>query len=148
MLSSIRRHTRFALVTGVQTCALPSSDQDVIRRARAARNYYSEANKDSGWVPWLAGQATAAIDPTIFINPGASAGARIAAQSGVQAATQGVYEGIDAAQGLPRGQAGENILLAAGLGAGMQGLFELGGKLYKRARGPQGEESVEEVVNR
>ena len=122
------------------------SDQDVIRRARAARNYYHEANKDSGWVPWLAGQATASLDPTIFIAPGASVGGRIAGQAGAQMLTQGAFEGIDAAQGLPSGQAGENILLAGALGTGLQGLVEIGGKVFRRVRGAKGE-TLEEVVN-
>ena len=123
------------------------SDQDIIRRARAARQYYQEANEDSGWAPWLAGQFTGAvIDPTSYIAPGASTGGRIAGNIGAALVTESVFEGIDAAQGLPSGQAGENIALAGAFGGAIQGLVEVGGKLYRRVRSPQGE-ALEEVIN-
>lgn len=121
------------------------SDQDIIRRSRAARQHYAEANKDSGWVPWLAGQFTGSLDPTLLIAPGGSTAGRIAGSAGAQAGIQGVFEAIDAAQGLPSGQAGENILLAGALGGAFQGLVEVGGKIYRRVRGPQGE-ALEEVA--
>src|SRR3546814_7699869 len=36
VFSSRRRHTRCALVTGVQTCALPSCERTLLRRFKAA----------------------------------------------------------------------------------------------------------------
>src|SRR3546814_14831166 len=53
--SSIRRHTRGALVTGVQTCALPISED---YRNRARREDYLAAMDDmfrltsTRWAPW------------------------------------------------------------------------------------------------
>src|SRR3546814_7526519 len=63
--SSRRRHTRCALVTGVQTCALPISKSGDSSRDRATRGTLGR------WVPAFAGMTegwTGRIQKFIFVN--------------------------------------------------------------------------------
>src|SRR3546814_3218617 len=51
--SSRRRHTRCALVTGVQTCALPISDRDDTSLAAAALTATAEREPGLAVKPWM-----------------------------------------------------------------------------------------------
>src|SRR3546814_7063266 len=67
--SSRRRHTRCALVTGVQTCALPISTQVAFQIARRSADSLCASSKNNRQTSSLVGGTPATAAVVIFLCP-------------------------------------------------------------------------------
>lgn len=88
-------------------------------------SFLSAVATPSKWVPWLAGQLVGGAGPESLINPGGSAAARIAAQTGVGAATDVGYQGLNMAEDVRDEYDPVQTLGAAAAGGGLQTVFEI-----------------------
>lgn len=98
------------------------------------------------WAPWLLGQIGGSAGPENLLMPGASAGARIAGQVGINAGADVLYQGAEVADGVRKEYNPIETAAAGVFGGGFQALGELGKAGAKYLKKVTGSEDIGPVA--
>lgn len=106
---------------------------------RPDQSFWQAAGDVERWGPWLAGQVLGSAGPESFVNPGGTAGRRVAAQAAMGALSDAAYQGAEIWDGVKEQFDELQMLGSAAAGAGLQTVFEIPGFVRNLFKGRGGD---------